>query len=69
MAVQAQYPSNVLLLNRTGQEGHDYMLQPQPGVAGGGFLDQSYMLFNNGGQSVFHNIYIYICIFRSNHHF
>ncbi|KAL5815037.1 hypothetical protein ACOSQ3_025834 [Xanthoceras sorbifolium] len=50
MAVQAQYPSNVLLLNRTGQEGHDYMLQPQPGVAGGGFLDQSYMLFNNGGS-------------------
>ncbi|KAK2648203.1 hypothetical protein Ddye_015692 [Dipteronia dyeriana] len=51
MAVQAQYPSNVLLLNRTGQEGHDY-LQPQPGGGGGGggFLDQSYMLFNNGGS-------------------
>ncbi|KAJ4712587.1 BOI-related E3 ubiquitin-protein ligase 1-like [Melia azedarach] len=47
MAVQAQYPSNVLLLNRNGQEGHDYPLQPQPG----GFLDQSYMLFNNGGSS------------------
>ncbi|XP_075642748.1 uncharacterized protein LOC142614090 [Castanea sativa] len=44
MAVQAQYPSNVLLLNRNGQEGHDYSLQPQPG----GFLDQSHMLFNNG---------------------
>lgn len=37
MAVQAQYPSNVLLLNRTGQEEHDYSLQPQLG----GFLDQS----------------------------
>ncbi|ESR53366.1 RING-type domain-containing protein [Citrus sinensis] len=47
MAVQAQYPSNVLLLNRNSQEGHDYSLQPQPG----GFLDQSYMLFNNGGNN------------------
>ncbi|GMY29845.1 E3 ubiquitin-protein ligase BOI-like [Fagus crenata] len=47
MAVQAQYPSNVLLLNRNGQEGHDYSLQPQPG----GFLDQSHMLFNNGAGS------------------
>ncbi|KAH7514328.1 hypothetical protein FEM48_Zijuj11G0077200 [Ziziphus jujuba var. spinosa] len=46
MAVQAQYPSNVLLLNRNGQEGHDYSLQPQPG----GFLDQSPMIFNNGGE-------------------
>ncbi|KAF2308709.1 hypothetical protein GH714_013669 [Hevea brasiliensis] len=44
MAVQAQYPSNILLLNRNGQEGHDYSLQPQPG----GFLDQSHMLFTNG---------------------
>lgn len=43
MAVQAQYPSNVLLLNRNGQEGHDYSLQPQPG----GFLDQTHMVFNN----------------------
>ncbi|XP_004508984.1 BOI-related E3 ubiquitin-protein ligase 1-like isoform X2 [Cicer arietinum] len=34
MAVQAQYPSNVLLLNnnRNGQEEHDYSLQPQPGL-------------------------------------
>lgn len=46
MAVQAQYPSNVLLLNRSGQEAHDYSLQPQ---TGGVFLDQSHMLFNNGG--------------------
>ncbi|XP_052171704.1 BOI-related E3 ubiquitin-protein ligase 1-like [Diospyros lotus] len=50
MAVQAQYPSNVLL-NRGVQEGksplgNDYSLQPQPG--GGGFLDQSHMLFANG---------------------
>lgn len=47
MAVHAQYPSNVLLLNRSGQEGHEYSLQPQPG----GFLDQSHMLFNNGGSA------------------
>ncbi|KAJ9152579.1 hypothetical protein P3X46_026134 [Hevea brasiliensis] len=47
MAVQAQYPSNVLLLNRNGQEGHDYSLQPQPGR----FLDQSHMLFTNGGAN------------------
>ncbi|XP_057978564.1 BOI-related E3 ubiquitin-protein ligase 1 [Malania oleifera] len=49
MAVQAQYPSNILLLNRSGQEGkgalgNDYSLQPQPG----GYFDQSHMLFNNG---------------------
>ncbi|XP_061343959.1 BOI-related E3 ubiquitin-protein ligase 1-like isoform X2 [Gastrolobium bilobum] len=43
MAVQAQYPSNVLLLNR-GQEGHDYSLQSQPGGLGD---HQSHMLFNN----------------------
>ncbi|GMJ11021.1 hypothetical protein like AT1G32740 [Hibiscus trionum] len=36
MAVQAQYPSNVLLLNRNGQE-----------EAGGVFLDQSHVFFNN----------------------
>uniref|UniRef100_A0A5B7A5C1 Putative BOI-related E3 ubiquitin-protein ligase 1-like n=1 Tax=Davidia involucrata TaxID=16924 RepID=A0A5B7A5C1_DAVIN len=53
MAVQAQYPSNVLLLNRSVQEakntlGNDYSLQPQPGGGGGGFLDQSHILFNNG---------------------
>ncbi|KAG5228774.1 hypothetical protein OIU76_018190 [Salix suchowensis] len=45
MAVQAQYPSNALLLNRNGQDGHDYSLQPQPG----GYLDQSHMLLDNGG--------------------
>ncbi|KAF9685479.1 hypothetical protein SADUNF_Sadunf03G0058800 [Salix dunnii] len=45
MAVQAQYPSNILLLNRNGQEGQDYSLQQQPG----GYLDQSSMLLNNGG--------------------
>lgn len=48
MAVQAQYPSNVLLLNRNGQDGHDYSLQPQPG---GLFLDQSPMIFNNVAAS------------------
>ncbi|KAJ7952621.1 BOI-related E3 ubiquitin-protein ligase 1 [Quillaja saponaria] len=47
MAVQAQYPSNVLFLNRNEQEGHEYSLQPQPG----GFLDQSHMLFNNGASN------------------
>lgn len=49
MAVQAQYPSNVLLLNRSAQEGkgvlgHDFPLQPQPG----GYFDQSQMLFSSG---------------------
>ncbi|XP_038726285.1 BOI-related E3 ubiquitin-protein ligase 1-like [Tripterygium wilfordii] len=47
MAVQAQYPSNVLLLNRNEQEPNDYSLQPQPG----GFLDQSHMFFNNGATN------------------
>ncbi|KAK9927800.1 hypothetical protein M0R45_024966 [Rubus argutus] len=45
MAVQAQYPSNILFLNRNTQEGHDYSLQAQQGL----YLDQSHMLFNNGG--------------------
>ncbi|VVA29460.1 PREDICTED: BOI-related E3 ubiquitin- [Prunus dulcis] len=48
MAVQAQYPSNILFLNRNSQDGHDYSLQAQPG----GYLDQSHMLFNNGGGAV-----------------
>ncbi|KAL3330998.1 hypothetical protein AABB24_034679 [Solanum stoloniferum] len=54
MAVQAQYPSNVLFLNRNVQEGktplgNDYSLQSQPGGGGGGsFLDQTQMLFNPG---------------------
>ncbi|XP_061358939.1 BOI-related E3 ubiquitin-protein ligase 1-like isoform X2 [Gastrolobium bilobum] len=48
MAVQAQYPPNVLFLNRNGQEGHEYSLQPQQG---GGLLDQSHMLYNNNGTS------------------
>ncbi|KAF5729663.1 SBP family protein [Tripterygium wilfordii] len=47
MAVQAQYPSNVLLLNRNGQEPNDYSLQPQAG----GFLDQSHPFFNNGATN------------------
>ncbi|OMP08182.1 Zinc finger, RING/FYVE/PHD-type [Corchorus olitorius] len=47
MAVQAQYPSNVLLLNRGGQEGHEFSLQQQ---AGGVYLDQSHMIFNNGSN-------------------
>ncbi|KAM7491130.1 hypothetical protein LguiA_034051 [Lonicera macranthoides] len=49
MAVQAQYPSNALFLNRGVQEqknATDYSLQPQPG-GGGGFLDQTHMLFNS----------------------
>lgn len=50
MAVQAQYPSNVLLLNRSGQEGNEFPLQQQ---AGGVFLDQSHshMLFNNNNNN------------------
>ncbi|KAI9089338.1 hypothetical protein K1719_029617 [Acacia pycnantha] len=47
MAVQAQYPSNILFLNRNEQEGHDYSLQPQAGA----LLDQSHILFNNGGTN------------------
>ncbi|GFZ16563.1 SBP (S-ribonuclease binding protein) family protein [Actinidia rufa] len=51
MAVQAHYPSNILLLNRNAQEGKNklgnaYSVQPQP--SGGGFLDQSHMIFTNG---------------------
>ncbi|MCD7466053.1 hypothetical protein HAX54_002403 [Datura stramonium] len=59
MAVQAQYPSNVLFLNRNVQEGksplgNDYSLQPQPGGGGGGsFLDQTQMLFNPGAGAKF----------------
>ncbi|PPD81079.1 hypothetical protein GOBAR_DD21974 [Gossypium barbadense] len=50
MAVQAQYPSNVLLLNRSGQEGNEFPLQQQ---AGGVFLDQSHshMLLNNNNNN------------------
>ncbi|XP_065879262.1 BOI-related E3 ubiquitin-protein ligase 1-like [Euphorbia lathyris] len=51
MAVQAQYPSNVLLLNRNAQDGLDYSLQPHPGA----FLDQSPMLFTNGGANNNHH--------------
>ncbi|KAF5180063.1 Boi-related e3 ubiquitin-protein ligase [Thalictrum thalictroides] len=56
MAVQAQYPSNVLLLNRNGQEmkntiGNEYLMQTQQQQhqqqQGGFLLDQSHMLFNN----------------------
>ncbi|CAN4097813.1 unnamed protein product [Withania somnifera] len=55
MAVQAQYPSNVHLFNRTIQERNnpvgndDYSLQPQPG--GGSILDHTQMLFNPGAGS------------------
>ncbi|GMJ12448.1 hypothetical protein like AT1G32740 [Hibiscus trionum] len=48
MAVQAQYPSNALLLNRGGQEGHEFPLQQQ---AGGAFLDQSHVFFNNNNNN------------------
>ncbi|KAK8650275.1 hypothetical protein V6N13_139920 [Hibiscus sabdariffa] len=48
MAVQAQYPSNVLFLNRGGQEGHDFPLQQQPG---GVFMDQSHLFFNNNNMA------------------
>ncbi|GFZ00869.1 SBP (S-ribonuclease binding protein) family protein [Actinidia rufa] len=51
MAVQAQYPSNTLFLNRSVQNGknppgNDYSLQPQ--LDRGGFLDQSHMIFTDG---------------------
>ncbi|KAG9159067.1 hypothetical protein Leryth_020975 [Lithospermum erythrorhizon] len=57
MAVQAQYPSNILLLNRNTQEGKnttgtDYSLQQQTGGGGGVasslFDHQPPMLFNPG---------------------
>ncbi|XP_009628283.1 BOI-related E3 ubiquitin-protein ligase 1-like isoform X1 [Nicotiana tomentosiformis] len=54
MAVQAQYPSNVLFLNRNVQEGksqivNNYSLQPQLGGGfGESFLDPTQMLFNPG---------------------
>ncbi|OIV94648.1 hypothetical protein TanjilG_25872 [Lupinus angustifolius] len=44
MAVQAQYPFNVFRLNRQ-QQGYDYSSEQHTG------LDQSHMLFNNGGTS------------------
>ncbi|GMJ15088.1 hypothetical protein like AT1G32740 [Hibiscus trionum] len=44
MAVQAQYPSNVLGLNRSGQEGNEF---PLPQQAGGVFLDQPHVFLNN----------------------
>ncbi|KAG7030183.1 putative BOI-related E3 ubiquitin-protein ligase 3 [Cucurbita argyrosperma subsp. argyrosperma] len=63
MAVQAQYPSNVLFLNRNIQDSeHDYSLQPQPGGGGGGgggggdVFQQSHHLFNNGGGNHFNNL-------------
>ncbi|KAH1074947.1 hypothetical protein J1N35_027275 [Gossypium stocksii] len=48
MAVQAQYPSNVLLLNRSGQEGHEFSLQQQ---GGGVYVDQSHMFFNSNNNN------------------
>ncbi|XP_058768885.1 BOI-related E3 ubiquitin-protein ligase 1-like isoform X2 [Vicia villosa] len=63
MAVQAQYPSNVLLLNnnnnnsRNVQEGHEYSLQPQPpGALGLALLDQTHhhqphILCNNNNNN------------------
>ncbi|OIT26877.1 PREDICTED: BOI-related E3 ubiquitin-protein ligase 1-like [Nicotiana attenuata] len=54
MAVQAQYPSNVLFLNRSVQEGksqigNNYSLQPQLGGGfGESFLDPTQILFNPG---------------------
>ncbi|XP_039011786.1 BOI-related E3 ubiquitin-protein ligase 1-like [Hibiscus syriacus] len=46
MAVQTQYPSNALL-NRNGREENEFPFQQQ---AGGVFLDQSHMLFNNNSD-------------------
>ncbi|KAK7346797.1 hypothetical protein VNO80_21320 [Phaseolus coccineus] len=51
MAVQAQYPSNVLFLNRNNaQEVLDYSLQQQQQQQGG-LLNQPHMLFNNDNGS------------------
>ncbi|KAK9698887.1 hypothetical protein RND81_08G137900 [Saponaria officinalis] len=42
MAVQAQYPSNILLFNRNMQESKNIILEQQP-------CDGDFMFFNNGG--------------------
>lgn len=59
MAVQAQYSSNVLLLNRGIQDGKNqlgdvYTMQPQQG-GGGAFLDQPHFMFNNNTPPVIDN--------------
>ncbi|MBA0678957.1 hypothetical protein Goari_020272, partial [Gossypium aridum] len=52
MAVQAaQYPSNVFLLSRNGQDGQQ---------GGGVFVDQSHMFFNNGSNGTNNNTNINI---------
>ncbi|MCL7030396.1 hypothetical protein MKW94_018015 [Papaver nudicaule] len=55
MAVQSQYPSNVLLLNRNGQDrknslGNNYSLQQQQQQSGA-FLDQSHHMFFNSNTT------------------
>ncbi|KAL5064209.1 hypothetical protein RYX36_025946 [Vicia faba] len=62
MAVQAQYPSNVLLLNnnnnnsRNVQEEHEYSLQPQPpGALGLALLDQTHHHQNHHQQHILCN--------------
>ncbi|MED6179986.1 hypothetical protein PIB30_006103 [Stylosanthes scabra] len=62
MAVQAQYPSNILFLNRNnGQEGHDFSLQGQHHQQPGLVLDQplppnnhhhhlNHIIYNNNGS-------------------
>ncbi|MCL7030458.1 hypothetical protein MKW94_013941 [Papaver nudicaule] len=55
MAVQSQYPSNVLLLNRNGQDrknslGNNYSLQQQQQQSGA-FLDQSHHIFFNSNTT------------------
>ncbi|CAO2837917.1 unnamed protein product [Amaranthus hypochondriacus] len=47
MAVQAQYPPNVLLSNRNLQDTNNYSFQPQHG--GAGFVEQSHILCDNNG--------------------
>lgn len=60
MAVQAQYSSNVLLLNRGIQEGknqlgNDYTMQKQQRGGGGAFLDQPHFIFQNNTLPVNEN--------------
>ncbi|OIV94104.1 hypothetical protein TanjilG_05484 [Lupinus angustifolius] len=50
MAVQAQYPSNLLFLNRNGEEGNDYSSLQQP-QSKGGILNQSHSLHNKGNMN------------------
>lgn len=57
MAVQAQYPSNVLFLNnKNGQEHDQYSLQPQPPS---NQSNSNIMLFNTAPTGMY--VCMYLC--------